>query len=758
MASTGRSFRAVAAFLFLLILGGFIPKPANTLTGFRADRVDAQLELEKKFDQQLKAENLERWMKRLTSKPQHVGSSHGKANAEFLADQFRSWGFETEIEVFHVLFPTPIERSLVLMNGQSSYTAELDEPIVPGDQSSAVREEMLPPYNAYSADGDVTAELVYVNYGIPTDYEELDRMGIDVKGKIVIARYGRSWRGIKAKVAYEHGAVGCLIYSDPEDDGFVRGDVYPDGPFRNAHGAQRGSVADMPLYPGDPLTPGVGAKEDTPRLSREESPTLMKIPVLPISYHDAQPLLASLGGLVAPDDFRGGLPLTYHIGPGPSKVHLKLRFSWDIVPAYNVIARLAGSDFPDEWIMRGNHRDAWVFGAADPTSGTVAMMEEARAIGELVKSGWRPRRTIVYGSWDAEEPGLLGSTEWAEYHADELRKKLAVYLNSDSNGRGFLGVGGSHALEQFVQEVADAVIDPQTGVSVSDRSRARIRVRGDDKAGKRKNLRLSPLGSGSDYTPFLQHLGVSSLNIGYGGESSGGSYHSAYDSFEHYTQFGDPGFDYGIALAKTAGRMTLRLAEADVLPFVFAGLVDNVKQYADEVTELPTKMRTETDRLNGLVRDNAFELAADPTRKYVPPIAKSAVPHMDFSALLNAIDELEAASTLFDTAVAKTISALQSGNEMSSGAMKRQLVMINDAIRRSDETLTRDAGLPGRKWFKHHIYAPGFYTGYGVKTLPAIREAIEERDWDLASAGVDHTASAIRDLASLLTETAEQLK
>lgn len=743
--------KKLVAVFSAVLLTGLVPQTADHITGFVPGRVQAQRQLEARYESQLNADHLRDWMQHLTSKPQHVSSPQAKANAEYVANLFRAWGYETEIEVFNVLFPTPLERKLELV-GHSSYKARLDEPAVAGDKSSTIRKDVLPPFNAYSADGDVTAELVYVNYGIPEDYEELDRLGIDVKGKIVIARYGRSWRGIKAKVAYEKGAIGCIIYSDPEDDGYARGDVYPKGAFRNAHGTQRGSVADMPLYPGDPLTPGVGAKEDTPRMSLEESPTLMKIPVLPISYEDAKPLLEALGGFVAPSDFVGGLPITYHIGPGPAKVHLKLRFSWDIVPAYNVIATMPGSELPDEWVMRGNHRDAWVFGAADPTSGTVAMLEEARVIGELVKAGWRPKRTIKYASWDAEEPGLLGSTEWAEYHGEELKKKLAVYINSDSNSRGFLGVGGSHALEQFVQEVADSVIDPQTGVTVAERSRARMKVAGRAADAKRSNIRLSPLGSGSDYTPFLQHLGIASLNVGYGGEGGGGSYHSLYDTFEHYTRFGDPGFAYGVALANTAGRMTLRMADADVLPFVFSGLADNVALYTSEVVKIPDAMREETARLNGLIADNSYALAADPTLNYAEPKAKSAVPHLDFARLLNAVDHLESASKTFDQAVSSLLAA------SPTQEVNQSVAFLNSVLIQAEHMLSQESGLPGRPWFKHFIYAPGFYTGYGVKTLPAVREAIEQRDWQLAEESVGHTADAIQRLADLLQNTAADIR
>ncbi|MFB3131779.1 MAG: M28 family peptidase, partial [Rhodothermales bacterium] len=631
-----RPLIVLGLFCLIVALTAFITLDDGPMLGFSEEGAAQQRTLEAQYDALLNKDNLSRWMKRMAAKPQHVGSPYAKENAEFMVSLFRQWGYEAEIETFHVLFPTPKVRVVELVEPHR-FTAQLREPDLDEDATSTIRENRLPNYNAYSADGDVTAELVYVNQGIPRDYEELDRMGIDVAGKIVLARYGGSWRGIKPKVATEHGAVGCILYSDPRDDGYFQGDVYPKGPFRMEHGTQRGSVLDMPLYPGDPLTPGVGATEDAQRLARDEAPTLMTIPVLPLSYADAQPLLEALGGPVAPPSWRGALPLTYHVGPGPAKVHLKLEFNWDLAPAYNVIAKMRGAEYPDEWIVRGNHRDGWVFGASDPISGMVALLEEARAVGELAKTGWRPKRTIVYAGWDAEEPGLLGSTEWAEQHADELREKAAIYINSDSNGRGFLSVGGSHTLEKFVNEVAREVNDPQTGVTVAERARARRRIGGDKEADTRADLRIYPLGSGSDYTPFLQHLGIASLNVGFGGENSGGSYHSAFDSYDYYVRFGDPTFDYGIALAQTAGRITLRFANAEVLPFTFINFADNVGQYVDEIIKLADTMREETERHNALVAANAFVLAADPTKPYVAPEPKDPVPYLNLAPLRNAL-------------------------------------------------------------------------------------------------------------------------
>jgi N-acetylated-alpha-linked acidic dipeptidase len=617
------------------------------------------------------------------------------------------------------------------------------------DPTSNQADEQLPVYNAYSIDGDVTGQLVYVNYGIPRDYDSLASRGIDVKGKVVIARYGQSWRGIKPKVAAEHGAIGCIIYSDPRDDGYFAGDVYPKGAFRNEYGAQRGAVQDMPTYPGDPLTPGIGATKNAKRLDVKSAPTITKIPVLPISYADALPLLRALGGHVAPQTWRGALPITYHLGPGPATVHLKLEFNWDIKPAYDVIATMRGSERPDEWIIRGNHHDAWVNGADDPISGQVALMEEARAIAQLAKTGWKPKRTIVFAAWDAEEPGLLGSTEWVETHAGLLSRVGAVYINSDTNGRGFLGMAGSHTLERFINEVARAVPDPQTKVSVAERARASVRLRGsaDDQkeALSRTDLRIDALGSGSDYTPFLQHLGIASLNLGFGGEDAGGSYHSIYDSFAHYTRFGDPGFEYGIALAKVGGRAVLRLANADVLPLAFSPLAETVGKYLKEVTKLANDMREETETKNARIKDRVYELASDPLDRMVVPQALEPVPTIEFSPLQTALTRLEKVSKAYDSTAAVVLGS----SKLKPGTLKS----LDQTLIRTERALTSEAGLPRRSWFRHQIYAPGYYTGYGVKTLPGVREAIEQRNWAETKTEIEVIAKVL-DAASAEIEKA----
>jgi N-acetylated-alpha-linked acidic dipeptidase len=599
----------------------------------------------------------------------------------------------------------------------------------------------------------VTAPLVYVNYGIPRDYDELAQRGIDVKGKIVIARYGGSWRGIKPKVAAEHGAVGCLIYSDPRNDGYFQGDVYPKGSWRNENGAQRGSVADMPLYPGDPLTPGVGATASAKRLEIRNAPTLTKIPVLPISYADASPLLRNIGGPVAPESWRGALPLTYHLGPGPATVHLKVAFNWDRAIARDVIAKLPGSERPNEWVIRGNHHDGWVNGAADPLSGQVAMMAEGRALGELVKSGWKPKRTIIYCAWDGEEPGLLGSTEWAETHAEVLKKNAVVYINSDSNSRGFLEASGSHTIEKFINEVARDVTDPEKKISVSERARAFQILNGSAESRRetreRSDLRIGALGSGSDYTVFLDHLGIASLNLGYGGEGdTGGVYHSIYDSFDHYTRFGDPDFAYGIALAQTGGRAVLRFANAELLPYAFGNFSDTVGNYVREVAKLADEMRDETKEKNRRIADKTFVAVSDPTETYVAPAPDVPVPFLNFAPLQNSLTRLQESAQKFDTAM-----------RMQAGKLNPQAqVALDQALMQTERAMTREAGLPRRPWFKHQIYAPGFYTGYGVKTLPAIREAIEQRNWTEAEQQIKLVSETITSIAEAIDRSTLLLK
>ena len=690
-------------------------------------------------------------MKRLSARPHHVGSAYDKENAEWILSKFTEWGLDAHIETFDVLFPTPKERAVELI-APTKFTAKLREPGLPEDPTSNQSDEQLPTYNAYSIDGDVVAPLVYVNYGVPDDYEKLDRMGISVEGCIVITRYGGSWRGIKPKVAAEHGAVGCVIYSDPAGDGYAEGDVFPKGAYRPPDGVQRGSVMDMPLYPGDPLTPGVGATPGAKRLAMKDVQVFTKIPVLPISYADAQPLLAALTGPVAPAEWRGALPITYHIGPGEAKVHLKALFNWDQKKIYDVIAKIPGSDFPDEWIVRGNHHDAWVNGAEDPISGQVCLLEEARSLGELVKQGWKPKRTIVYCAWDGEEEGLLGSTEWVETHADELQQKGVVYINSDSNGRGYMYVGGSHTLEKFINAVMRDINDPEKNISIWKRSylqqiarassaddRREIRTRGD--------LKISALGSGSDYSAFLDHCGVASLNLGFGGEGGGGTYHSVYDDFYYYTHFSDTDFVYGRALAQTVGTAVIRLGDAELLPYSFTNFSETVRKYLDELQKLAKSKQDDIRERNKEIEEGVFAATADPKEKSVPPPMEDLPPYLNFAPLQNAVDSLLRSAERYDR-IATGI----------KGKKSVSFQTVNVKLIESERKLTTTEGLPGRPWFRHQIYAPGFYTGYGVKTIPAVREAIEQKQWKLAEEQIVKVAQVIESEASLIDSASVELE
>jgi N-acetylated-alpha-linked acidic dipeptidase len=725
------------AITLLIVTMSNISHAQNNLLGFK--NASKENKIEKDFDAQLSAKRVGENIKLLSSVPHHISSVGGKFVAEQIAKTFRENGWDTKIETYQVLFPTPITR-IVEMKGVTNYKAQLKEYAVKEDGTSN-QADQLPTYNCWSADGDVNAQLVFVNYGLPEDYETLAKYGIDVKGKIVIAKYGRSWRGIKPKVAQEHGAIGCLIYSDPMDDGYTAGDVYPIGAYKNDQTVQRGSIMDMVVYPGDPTTPNIGSIEGVQRIDHTEAINLLKIPVLPISYGDAAPLLKDMAGPVAPREWAGALPLTYHIGPSKSSVHLKVLFDWKIRPALDVIATIKGAEFPDQWVIRGNHHDGWVNGASDPISGMASELEEAIAIGGLLKQGWRPKRTLVYCAWDGEEPGLLGSTEWAENHAAELQAKAVAYINSDGNGRGFMGAEGSHAFAPLITEISKDIIDPQTGVSVFERAKAKRATSASTTKAKKEALEsnaypLGALGAGSDYSSFIQHLGVPALNIGYGGENNGGEYHSIYDSYDNYIRFKDPGFEYGVALAKTTGRVALRLAEADVLPFDFRNLQATIKGYITELISNVDQMREKAKVENELIAKKAYQLSADPTEGLKTPTAETEVPFIDFSLILNALSNLEKAAAHLEQA------------KVSADVNK--INNLNAKIFAAEQQLLSTNGLPRRPWFKHTIYAPGFYTGYGVKTIPGVREAIEQKNWSEAKEQINQVAAAIEKLSSYL--------
>ncbi len=656
------------------------------IRGFPPTAVAAEQAWEAKAQSTPDPQRVRATIQRLSDKPHLAGTPASKAVAEYIASQLREWGLDTHIEEFEALLPTPQHRVLE-MTEPKSFRAGLIEPAIPGDKNSDDPGQ-VPPYNAYSGNGDITASLVYVNFGVPADYEYLAKLGISVKDKIVIARYGESWRGVKPKVAWEHGAIGCIIYSDPHEDGYYKGDAYPKGAYRPAGGAQRGSVLDIAQFPGDPLSPGFASVPGAKRLPLSEARTLMKIPVLPISYEDALPLLENLNGPVAPEPWRGALPLTYHIGPGGTKVHLKIEMDNSSHPLYDVIARIPGTEFPDQWVLYGNHHDAWVHGAEDPLSGTASLLETARSLALLVKDGWRPKRTVMLAIWDGEEFGLMGSTEWCEKHAVELNTNLVAYINSDSNSRGHLSAGGSHSLEGFMAELAHDIKDPRDGNPLADNMRSRSQTRRStavDAPGDAPNdgkFHLTALGSGSDYTPFLQHMGIASLNLGFGGEGGGGVYHSDYDDFYWYSHFGDPTFEYGKALSEVTGTALLRLADAPLLPFEFTRLAETLARYVSEVEKLRSGDR----------------------------------PNLD--GVKHGVEELRKSAAAFETAYSLALPKLES-------APADKLRDVNAILFRTERSMTLAQGLPNRDWYKHRIYAPGTYTGYTVKTLPGLREAVE---------------------------------
>lgn len=709
------------------------------LLGFGPEGSATQHALEARFSAALSASDQDQWLKTLTAEPHHVGSAAGARNVQWMKEHFESWGYETEVVRYDVSIPFPTVRRVAL-TAPEAWEAALTEAGLAEDPSTQAPEGLLPPYHAFSAAGDVEAELVFVNYGLKEDYEALARRGIDVKGKIVLAKYGRSWRGIKPKLAAEKGAIGALIYSDPADDGYGQGDPYPRGPFKHETGVQRGSVMDLPLRPGDILTPYAGAKEGTPRLPLEEVETLTPIPVLPLSYADATPLLKALGGEVAPTDWFGQLPFAYHLGPGPARVRLTLDFDYKTVPAYNVIARLPGARLPEQWILRGNHHDGWNHGAADPISGLVAMLAEAKALGALAAEGHRLDRTVMYAAWDAEEQGLIGSTEWVEDHAEALRAHLVAYLNTDGNSRGFVSLGGSHSLQRLMNQVAEATTDPILEVPVTDRLRAKLRLsadKGDQQEAQAPELPIAPLGSGSDYSPFLQHLGIASLNTSFGGEGPSGSYHTLYDTYAHYTRFRDPGLRYGVALAELNGRATLRLAQAPLLPFEFEGVAAAVDRFLSDLEGATEKQRTAQQQRTARLKDGSYALALDPEGAVAPPEAQRSVPYFNLAPLRNAHAQLAEA--------AKHYGALTADPTALPEALR---ATVDRMLAQAEAQLTDPNGLPRRPWFRHFLYAPGFYTGYGVKTLPAVREAIEEEEYEQVAQEVARTAARLEALTA----------
>jgi N-acetylated-alpha-linked acidic dipeptidase len=711
----------------VIAAGEFVQAQGRVLTGYSPASSQTELDWEQKIRAIPTSDNIKANMMQLAAEPHHLGSPRQKQLSQWLVSTLRSYGLDAQIEQFDVLFSTPVERKLELVS-PGSYVAQLKEPTLADDPTSG-QQGQLPPYLAYVADGDLTAPLVYVNNGELEDYQQLEKMGISVRGAIVIARYGSGWRGIKVQLAADRGAVGALIYSDPHEDGFFQGDVYPNGPYRPSQGVQRGSAMIMQYYGGDPETPGWGSTPGARRLPRNQVQTLQKIPALPISYGDAEPLLKALEGPVAPVPWRGSLPLTYHIGPGPARVHLAVKSNYQVTPAYDVIVRIPGSTFPDEWIVRANHYDAWVNGAADPVSGASAQLEEMRALGEMLRQGWRPKRTVIYAFWDGEEQGWLGSTEWAETHATDLTVKGVAYLASDGTGKGYLGMQGSHSLEHFVNDVARDIVDPVTKTSEYERLEERAKTQAQSGGGRGgrggekddADFRLGALGSGSDYTPFIHHLGIATLAMSYGGEGGGGVYHSIYDDPTWYTRFSDGDFTYGRVFAQTFTTTVLRLADADVLPHRFTNLSQTLESYARDVEALAKRV----------------------------PNAKP----FDFSPLDVALRTLRQASTEYDEAF---VAASQNGTLFQKS--KDDIAGLNLLLMQSERKMLSETGLPRRAWFEHAFYAPGFYTGYAAKTLPGVREAIEAGNWTEAGEQQKVLVNVISNLTTQIRNARAKLR
>ncbi|HEX3819387.1 MAG TPA: transferrin receptor-like dimerization domain-containing protein [Candidatus Sulfotelmatobacter sp.] len=729
------------------------PEKSAVMLGYMAQNSTTEHDWEKKFQDGIVANNIRENMRRLSARPHHVGSPYDKDNAEWMLARFKEWGLDAHIESFDVLFPTPKERSLDLLSPKP-FKAKLQEPALAVDPTTGQTSEQLPTYNAYSIDGDVTGPLVYVNFGNREDYDELDRLGVSVKGAIVIARYGSGWRGVKPKVAAEHGALGCIIYSDPREDGFFHGDDYPTGGWRSKDGVQRGSVMDTD-YPGDPLTPGVGAVAGAKRLALKDAKTITKIPVLPISYADAQPFLEALQGQVVPENWRGGLPITYHVGPGPARVHLKVASNWDLKPLYDVIATIPGSS-PDQWVIRGNHHDAWVNGADDPIAGMAPELEEARMLGELHKQGWTPKRTIIYCAWDGEEPGLLGSVEWVETHRDDLQKHAVFYLNTDGNERGFFGAGGTQDLQAFISSVARDINDPEKNISIFQRSHLRAiqHAKDADERGKVRHapdLRINALGDGSDYTAFQDYAGIPSLDIGFGGEDEGDQYHSIYDDFYWYTHFADNDFSYGRALAQTSGTAVMRFADSDLLPYDYAPQAEAIAKYESDLEKLLKDKQDEFTERNLELEEGVFTATSDPHKTYVPPPVEVVPPYMNFAPMKNSLDLLKKSAEHYTKALAKF-------KGTSASISPQAIVSVNNELMGISRLFLNEKGLPERPWFKNQIYAPGAYTGYGAKPVAAVREYMDEKKWKEADAQIPMVADVIARIAAGIDKAAGDLE
>ncbi|HEU4714528.1 MAG TPA: M28 family metallopeptidase [Pyrinomonadaceae bacterium] len=673
----------------------------TTIDGFNDQRAVAQRRWEERFRAVPTPNSAREHLRILTREPHIAGTKADYDTAIYVRDQLRSYGIPAELKEYDVWLNYPNAPSIVELVTARRQRLNINEPVVPGDPTSS-HPNITPLFNGYSASGDVTAPVVYANYGLPNDYDDLKKAGVDVKGKIVIVRYGNSFRGVKAKVAEDQGAIGCIIYSDPADDGYMQGDIYPKGPWRPGASGQRGSVQYLFDYPGDPLTPGRPSIPGVERLKPEEATDLTRIPVQPISYDAAKAILSLLKGPVRPRGFQGGLPFAYHLG-GTSDVKLRLKTDMDykIRKIWNVVGRIEGNDEKDRWIILGNHRDAWVFGAVDPNSGTSAMLEVGRGLGQLLKDGWKPRRTIIFCSWDAEEYGLIGSTEWAEELATELKEKAVAYLNLDVAVSGpHFGASSVPSLWKLMRAATRDVKDPKTGKSVYQQWQDRSREGRSEADQSTSEARIGALGSGSDYTPFLQHLGIPSTDMGFGGDY--GVYHSSYDSFNWMDKFGDPGFVYHVAAAQLWGTLTMRLADADGLSFDYSDYASQVRDYFAEAVRIAGRrnLATSFDQRSMNVAVDGFGIEAERVNK----------------ARLEAIRNSD----------------------------REQLRRINDALIQTERQLIDPQGLRGRAWYKHQIYAPGFYTGYAAQPLTDFRQALDDRNGAVAKESLEKIVQALR--------------
>ena len=676
---------------------------AAPLDGFSANTSATQRRWEELFRSVPAPKSAREHLRRLTLEPHIAGTKEDYATAVYVRDQMKSYGLNAELKEYNVWLPYPKTTPIVELITQRRQRLSVTEAIVPGDPTSS-NPKITPLFNGYSASGDVTGPLVYANYGLPGDYEELKKVGVDVKGKIVIVRYGNSFRGVKAKVAEDNGAVGCIIYSDPADDGYMQGDVYPKGPWRPVASGQRGSVQYLFDYPGDPLTPGKPSIPGVPRLKPEEATDLTKIPVQPIAYDVAKTLISPLRGPVRPKGFQGGLPLAYHVGGTPDvKVRLKTDMDYKVRTIWDVVARIEGNQERDRWVVMGNHRDAWVFGAVDPNSGSSAMLEVARGFGDLLKQGWTPKRTIILCSWDAEEYGLIGSTEWAEENADDLREKAVAYLNVDvAVSGGNFGASSVPSLWKAIRDVTRDVKDPKTGKTIYQQWQEKAREgRSINEPANGGEARIGALGSGSDYTPFLQHLGVPSTDMGFGGDY--GVYHSSYDSFYWMDHFGDPGFVYHVAAAQIWGTLALRLADADALPFDYTDYATQIREFFAEALRLAKQKNLDTS-----FDDRSMNAALEDFARECSRVEKN---------------RQEAVTTKANSA---------------------KLKLINDALIGVEREFIDERGLRGRPWYKHEIYAPGIYTGYAAQPLTDFRQAIDDRNSANTKESLERIVEAIK--------------